>query len=365
MSEGGGLAVMPEYPRYTFAPIRSVVSRRLMQRHPDLLQDLAVKSWEIAPAETTMTPSAWYLPGQLERVTGWAFADEHPRREMEGTAVTHAATRAYLLENVWLLDGALYKDDGYSWLTPRSSVVPPLRADLDIQRAAIFCTAMGNKYFGQWLMDDCVTYPLAEAEGTPVMTDQAVNDHTPMYEDWLGMKPLRLHNAFFHELVIFDDFGQNKHKHHRFRTMSDKLRSHVAVKTHPGIFILRGSSGSRRILRNEQEIAERLRNRRGFRIIDPGRSDLPTIAAACAGARTVVGVEGSGLIHGVLLLQHGDSILTLQPPNRFVTVFKHLADRDGQHFGFVVGRPEGSGFVIDPEEVERTLDLFPAWMNAI
>jgi hypothetical protein len=115
-----------------------------------------------------------------------------------------------------------------------------------------------------------------------------------------------------------------------------------------------------RLLRNELELAEHLRERRGFRIIDPSKCDVPTIVAACAGARTVIGIEGSQLIHGVNLLQPGGSLLILQPPDRFVCFFKYLTDRDQQNFGFVVGTPDGEGFRIDPDEVERTLDLFPA-----
>jgi hypothetical protein len=346
--------------RWSLAAYRYLVSKRLAGKTPKTLESLAAKSWEIAPAETSTTARAKFLPGQLERVTDWAFASEHPRREMEGCGVSHAATRAFLIKDVWMLDGALYKDDAYLWLLPRSDRLPQVRADREIERAALFCTAMGNKYFGQWLMDDCVTYPLAEDEGLPVMTDQPLNAHTPAYEDWLDMRPERLHNAFFRELVVFEDFGQNSHKHRRFRSLGDKLRSRVEAKPHPGVFILRGSTGEKRLLRNELELAEGLRDNRGFRIVDPSKTELPAIVAACAGARTVVGVEGSGLIHGVLLLERGASILTLQPPNRFVTVFKHLADRDGQDFGFVVGIPEDSGFRIDPEELERTLDLFPA-----
>ena len=105
------------------------------------------------------------------------------------------------------------------------------------------------------------------------------------------MKPVRLRNAFFRELVIFDDLSQNRHKHLRFRAMADKLLSHVNVNAHPGVFVLRGDKGELRLLRNELELAERLRERRGFRIIDPAKSDVPTIVAACAGARTVIGIE--------------------------------------------------------------------------
>lgn len=112
-------------------------------------------------------------------------------------------------------------------------------------------------------------------------------------------------------------------------------------------------------MHNEMELAEYLRDRRGFRILDPAKTDVPTIVATCAGARTVVGIEGSHLVHGVNVLQPGGSLLALQPPNRFLCFFKYQTDRDRQNFGFVVGTPEGDGFHIDPDEVERTLDLFP------
>jgi capsular polysaccharide biosynthesis protein len=111
------------------------------------------------------------------------------------------------------------------------------------------------------------------------------------------------------------------------------------------------------VLRNELELAHRLHERRGLRILDPRQADVPTIVAACAGARVVVGVEGSGLIHGILSLRAGGAVLALQPPGRFVGLYKHLTDRDDQRFAFVVGRPEGEDFRVDPEEVERTLDL--------
>ncbi len=71
---------------------------------------------------------------------------------------------------------------------------------------------------------------------------------------------------------------------------------------------------------------------------------MPSIVAACAGARVVIGVEGSQLVHGVNVASAWGCLLTLQPPNRFVSYYKYLTDRDYQHFGFVVGIPEGDGF---------------------
>lgn len=74
----------------------------------------------------------------------------------------------------------------------------------------------------------------------------------------------------------------------------------------------------------------------------------------------MAGVEGSQLIHGINVLSPGASVLTLQPPDRFVCFYKYLTDRDQQHFGFVVGIPNGIGFRIDLDELERTLDLLPS-----
>lgn len=341
--------------------MNTFLRRRLIGKAPPVLQSLAVKSWEIAPGETSTTPAAYFLPGQLDRVTDWAFASEHPRRAMEGgIVVVHGATRGFLLKNVWLIDGTLYKDDARSWLAPRSSWWPKIRVESELARGALFSTAGASNYFAHWLLDDCVTYPMASLEGVPVATaQQGVKLHTAGYEDWLGMKPTRLHNAFFRELVIFEDSGQNQHKHERFSALRDRLLSRVKASPHPGVFILRGRTGELRLLHNEMELAEYLHSRRGFRILDPMKADVPTIIATCAGARTVVGVEGSHLVHGMVVLQPGSSFLTLQPPNRFVQTLKDLTDRDHQNYGFVVGSAEDKGFRIDPVEVERTLDLFP------
>ncbi|MCR4303427.1 MAG: glycosyltransferase family 61 protein [Gallionella sp.] len=347
-------------PIWTFAAIEHILRKILTRKAPRTLESASIKTWEIAPGETSISPPAFFLPGQIERITGWAFTSEHPRRAMEGGSIFHKPTHGFLLKDVWLIDGALYKDDAHSWLAPRSSRLPLVRVETEIDCGAVYCTAGGNRYFGSWLIDDCLTYPLACAEGIPVTTAQPAGLHTLGYEDWLGMKPERLHNAFFKELIIFEDLGQNRNRHLRFRALSNRLLSHIRADTHPGVFILRGKMGELRLLQNEMEIAERLRDRRGFRILDPMKADVPTIVAACAGARTVAGVEGSQLCHGIAVLQSCCSLLTLQPPNRFVSALKPLTDRDNQHFGFVVGTPKGSGFSIDPTEVERTLDLFPA-----
>lgn len=346
---------------WTLRPLANMLRSRLLGWSGNKLASVAVKSWEIAPSETTISPSAFYLPNQLERVTDWAFTSEHPHREMEGGITSeHSPTNAYLLKDAWLIDGTLLKDNSCTYLQPRVRKLPQFRAPFEIAQAAIYSTPGGIQYFGQWLMDDCVTYPLAASLGTPVSAiKKLVSTHTHEYKKLLGMSPTFYENVFFKELIIFEDVGQNRSKHNRFRANSEKLLTSVRSNLHPGVFILRGTNGMPRTLKNELAIAEHLRSTRGFRILDPMKSDVATIIETCAGAQAVIGVEGSQLIHGVMTLQENCALLTLQPPNRFVSVFKHLTDRDHQHFGFVVGMPDGDGFYISIEEVERTLDLFP------
>ncbi|WP_189395247.1 glycosyltransferase family 61 protein [Pseudomonas laurentiana] len=354
---------------WSLAAYRYLARKRLGRKPSENVKNLAVKSWDIAPSEITPAPPAFFLPGQLERVTGWEearfFPYEHPRRTMEGLgSVEQRPTRGHLIKDVLLIDGALYKDDAIFWLSDRPNGLPRIVVDREIERGAAYCSPYGNRWFGTWLAEDCVTYPLACNEGVPVATAPSARfplyPQAPDYEEWLGMQPLRLHSAFFRELVLFDDSSQNTNQYLRHRAMKEKILSRVSYQSHPGVFILRGNTGDLRLLRNELEIAEHLQKQRGFRILDPTKYDLPTIVATCAGARVVAGVEGSQLIHGVNILAPGASVLTLQPPNRFVCFYKFLTDRDQQHFGFVVGTPDGDGFRIDLNELERTLDLLPS-----
>ncbi|MFV3406575.1 MULTISPECIES: glycosyltransferase family 61 protein [Pseudomonas] len=345
------------------------MARKRLARQPDIdIKQVADKCWDIAPGEVTVSPPAFYLPDQLARVTGWEgkrfYPYVHPGPTMQGgVRMQQGPTRGYLIKDVWLLEGALYKGAASHWLSLKPNRFPPLRVESEIERAAIYCTQNGNAWFGTWLMEDCATYALACDEGVPVTTAPSarypVFTQGPAYEDWLGMNPLRLRTAFFHELVVFDDTSNNRSRYQRYRDMGNKLLAHVEHAPHPGVFILRGSEGDLRLLRNELEIAEHLRQTRGFRVINPMQLDVPAIVAACAGAQVVMGVEGSQLVHGVNVLQPGGTIFPLQPPNRFVSYYKYLADRDGQHFAFVVGTPQGEGFTIDINEVERTLDLLP------
>ena len=75
----------------------------------------------------------------------------------------------------------------------------------------------------------------------------------------------------------------------------------------------------------------KLRSMRTGRVIDytfrSGES-VEELLAVCAGARTIAGVEGSQLIHGIAVLEEGGNVLALQAPGRFVGDYKHRTDRE-------------------------------------
>jgi hypothetical protein len=267
-----------------------------------------------------------------------------------------------LFDDAWLIDGTLYKGSVRSYLSRRSRRIPQCWVESTVDRAALCGTYDGLGFFGLWLTDDCTLVPLAEREGVPVTTHQPPSSHMQAYEAQIGLRPERVRAAYFRELVVFDDLDHNLDKGRRFEVMRGKLLANVKAERHPGVFILRRDSGKRRVMHNEIEVAEHLRKRRGFRVVDVTKDDLPAIVGASAGAEVVVGVEGSHLMHGLLLLERGRSLLALQPPHRFCSVLKRTMDRDGQHFGFVVCHADNSdnaGFRADLDEVERTLDLLP------
>ncbi len=320
---------------------------------------MANRTWEIAPRSVMVSRPAFFLPGQLERVTGMAYTDDPRREVVGGYEIPQGATTGYMVKDVWLLDGRLYKGDAVYWLSPRTRSLPLVLVEREIPRAAVYTTSEAIKFFALWLTDDCTTHALAKEEGLPVTSDYPPERHHLGYESLLGMRPLRTSNAFCRELVFFEDHGRNPLRLSRFTAMRNKLLSQVRVEPHPGVFLLRKGSGKRRILVNELELAEQLRARRGFRVVDVTTADVSTLLNVCAGARVVIGVEGSHLIHGLVVLPPGGSLCALQPPDRFCPVLRWTTDMVGQNYAFTVGTPRGEGFHVDVDEVERTLDLFP------
>jgi hypothetical protein len=324
------------------------------------LMEVAEHRWEIGPSEHFHVPPARFLPGQLDRIQGTEFGDlEQVLKDFNGGFVSsEPATFGYRLKNVDLVDGVLYSEKGVRHLRRRRNRVPAYVVPNEISAGAIYESWLGNRWFGNWLTDDCPRYQLAAKYGTPVTTLMEPQGHVPDYEARLGMTPKRIDRAHFSELIFFEDFfTKNSERKNRAGRVRDLLATSAPQDRHPGVFLLRGKTGAERFLVNETEIAERLATDKGFQVIDPAKSSVEEIIAACAGAGVVIGVEGSHLAHGLAVMSPGATLFVIQPPTRVTSVLKFVTDRQGMGYAFVVGSGEVNGFTVDMDDINRTLDL--------
>lgn len=346
--------------RLTLRPALRLAGRLVGKSLPDLL---AVPSdiQELAPAETQTLAPAVFLDGQLERIEGTAFLSPGWRDLLSGGRRTHSPTRALRFANVTLADGALYCDGAARFLRRAFSRFPRFIVRDEVASAGLYVSAGGSSYFGTWLREDTLTYLLAaERPGGAVSPQRISMPHEHGYRRLLAMDCTEYRTAFFRELVVFDDAGQNSAKRARFDLTRARLTAGHPGADHPGVFLLRGGTGQSRVLENEVALAGQMARRLGLRVVDPQNLSVDQIVAACAGSRMVMGVEGSHLAHGLVCLADGGTLFVLQPPFRFAPILKDQTDRQDQRYAFVVGRPSAGGFTVDPDEVLRTLDLIPS-----
>jgi hypothetical protein len=86
------------FSKWSLATIEHILKTRIACKPSRTQENIAVKSWMIPPSETSISPPVYFLPNQLERVTGWAFSFMHPRRKIEGGSIAHSVTRGFLLK---------------------------------------------------------------------------------------------------------------------------------------------------------------------------------------------------------------------------------------------------------------------------
>ncbi|QYZ68613.1 glycosyltransferase 61 family protein [Neotabrizicola shimadae] len=339
-------------------PLVAALRRKLGAPPPDITSR-ALDSWEIAPGADIEVPPAIALPGTEARITATVFADrDMVLRAFRGyPAEWHGPTLGHRLRAVTLYDGRLSSRGAERHLRARSRL--PVRGRLpELGSAAMYETWVGNRWFGNWLVDNCLTYGLAQDSGLPVCASAPSKPpHGPAYESLLGMAPRIAPEGHFDELVIFDDLPDNPGKRARAAAMRSRLLE-TLPPVHPGprVFLLRGHHGDRRLLENEMALAETLAAR-GFHILDPMNEPVATVLHACAGAPVVAGVEGSQLTHALVSQAPGAALLVIQPADRTTAALKTLGERFGLRFAYVVAEGADGAYRVDAGDVLRTLDL--------
>jgi hypothetical protein len=344
-------------------PIQFYSLRRNLTRAifgPGTLGSTAFDCEVICPAENVEVPPAVYLPGQLERVTSSPLEstkeleiDQVTRRK-----VTHAATIGYHIRDAVIIDGQIYAKRLKYPLRVTPSVASKQIPPVELKKAALASSLLGNKYFGHWLRDDCLTYMLSEERSVPLCIEPSfAAPHLKKYQEYFGQEWRFMQSAYIDHLIVFQDYGQNSSKLRRYRHLNEKIVQRFSGRRKtPFTYLRRGNTGASRSIENEFELIEML-SRRGFVVADLEKDSLEEILEILVNSQVVVSMEGSHLAHCVFSVPSRSGILVLQPPDRFASIHRGWAICQGVEFGFVVGSRGSSGYIFSGPEIERTLGL--------
>jgi hypothetical protein len=301
------------------------------------------------------------LPGQLDRITGTPVETSIEAELATATATTshHDATIAYHIRDAVLFDGSIYAGSMRHRIGDESSFGGGKAEPEHFENAALASSMLGTQYFGHWLIDDCLCYLLAEQFGEPlgVRKPPAPLGHEIKYHEYFGQAWTPHRRARIDHLVIFRDYAQNSSKRQRYRILRERIGARFPRTGRDGlVYLQRGETGVRRIVKNEGEVIDAL-TRRGFQLLNVATDSLEHLLSTLADAKVVVSVEGSHLAHATFAGPVNGGVITLQPPERFETVHRDWSQAAGRRFGFVVGIAGADGPSYSPDEILRTTDL--------
>jgi capsular polysaccharide biosynthesis protein len=338
-----------------FLPVTSRLRARLISPLP--LLEIAEEVCELEPGSTFECPPPISLPGELDRVT--AFEGEakaqikrlHERTRVEGP------TLSYRLPNAILADFTVYCGDRYRVFRPGHKRAVLFGAADEFEQAQLCTTSCAESYFGHFLREALPLELLAkQREMSPLGFRRQPWLHENEYRRLLHMESSHSRYARVANLWITDERTLNSGWVSRYEELRARLRASTTPAGGEPVFIRRGVLGDARNLQNEDELCDNL-TRLGFRIITPEAISAEDIAGALLNSRLVVCVEGSAQQHAFLAMPSGGAIVSIQPPRRFNTIAKIIADRIGVQFVFHVAEETGDGFRVDFGRLQKTLDL--------
>jgi hypothetical protein len=321
------------------------------------LQSAASRHWIICPPSRQTVPPAIYNPADLDRVTGTSEYSSLPEEmaSLLRNVHEHAASVAFVLRNADLVEGHLYagrwKDRLLSRRPPLLSAAP----DTVLPQGSLATSWHGSTFFGHWLADDLTLQLAAERTGHPFVAERPLYVHEPEYRRLLGLPIQAYRRVRVGELVVIEDRAQNAFKRARYDELRRRLATVTQSQGHRRVFLRRGEGGRSRRLLNAPEVEQYLQAQ-GFEILCPEALSAADIATRMLGATLAVGVEGSHLAHALLTMAHGGVICCLQPPDRFVNIFRGYANCLDMQYATVVGHAASGGFRLDLEDLKRVLD---------
>lgn len=345
------------------APMFKRLALRLAERKFVDIHSLSAKILTLHPEETVSLPPALYPEGALERITGlspWRNWNQENRQILGGQAVLPPSL-AHIIERADIVDAVIYKGPakyhpGYG---KEHVFVGKLAFRKRIANANLVTSVGGSNFFGAMLLDDFVFELSADDPENNIRLATKPYHHEAGYRELLDLdsSPL-IQSASVGCLKIYTEPSNNSFRAARYRTLRERMRKNFKEATNSprGVYLKRGTLGEPRSLVNEREIEE-FCLAIGFVTVDPTKLSVEDIVRSTMNAPVVVSVEGSHLSHILFTIANQASLVVLQPPNRFSTVYKEFTDCMGMRFAFAVGLPASGGFTVPLEDVKRVLEL--------
>jgi len=343
-------------------PIQAIPYARLVRRlfsGPVSLQSIAYRQDILCPEEKETVRPAIFLPGQIEKVSA-SMRESTMEREIAAatsTTATHAPTIAYHVKDAVLLDGTIYARGYKQFIADKSLFVSSVREPRHLQSSGLASSYIGTKYFGHWLIDDCLTYRLAQQLSTPLCLRRPNPSwHQKQYEEYFDQDWTPTDRALIDHLIVFQDFAQNSLKRERYNALRECIKARFKGEG-MGLYVYfrRGQTGAIRVIQNEDEIIDAL-TKRGFLVLDVASDSLDKIIKTLLHAKIIVTLEGSHAAHCVYTTPENSGLLLLQSPDRFCNVYKGWTDCLNVRYGFVIGAV-GDGYYFSTSEILRTADL--------
>jgi hypothetical protein len=338
--------------------------RRLLGRKPARLQDVAVKSWEVAPGIDEPPFSIFIRDDHLLRIKSSAnnetqaevIATIRPKRHVAAPATAYLLKDAVI--NGKFLHCGMYRDDLFRCET-RPEDHWWNRAPV-IDHAVFTGLYASSRWFGHLLHDEFSLQMLAASMGPQVSHRRPIYPDEPRWRELQSLPPPDFHHALLaRELIVLHDIGQNPSKRQRYAAQRARFANFPAG--HERIYLRRpATGGARRVLVNEDELILRLR-REGFVIVTPTVGGVDEILRLCMHAKIVITPDGSHAGPIFFFGANGAHCFFLLPPQRATSLMAQMAICYGMHAGLYIGTQRNndeSAFQVDVDEVLRTLDEF-------
>lgn len=315
----------------------------------------------VCPEEDILVAQAFHLDGQTDRVKGVAdnTSFDLERTRIAGGLCKQGATMAYRIENTIFAGGRLYTHRLQNIQGAQRKRKLLTRVNDELETAVLPLSYFAAIYFGHMVFDGGATALMAPTFGESYVDGEVakgMSGHIGRYWQLFGLNYTGVRDVRIRHAWVFEDRGMNSYKAARLKTLSNRVRSLPGTRSGHGVFIRRRGWGTHRAPSNEAELEDYFAAR-GYEIIDPSQMSVDEMVILIRGAEVVVGVEGSGMTHGMLAMAPDTTVVMLFPPWRFNNMMKDYADGLGMRYGFVVGEAWQDDYRIDPDEIMRTIDL--------